>query len=102
MQLPLIFCLWFNMKEEEILRITQEECAEVIQAISKVFRFGLDETYDNQSNRERLTSELGDLQCMIDLIKESKLVSTNELNEAVQSKRERLQKWSSIFVQEAA
>ena len=87
---------------DEILRITQEECAEVIQAISKVFRFGIDEVYDNQSNRQRLTSELGDLQCMIDLIKETKLVSTHELNEAVRSKRERLEKWSNIFDQKAA
>lgn len=88
--------------EDEILRITQEECAEVIQAISKVFRFGMDEIYNDQSNRQRLTSELGDLQCMIDLIKETKLVSTHELNEAVRSKRERLETWSSIFAQDAA
>lgn len=88
--------------EDEILRITQEECAEVIQAISKVFRFGMDEVYNDQSNRQRLTSELGDLQCMIDLIKETKLVSTHELNEAVRSKRERLEKWSNIFAQNAA
>lgn len=86
--------------KDEILRITQEECAEVIQAISKIFRFGMDEVYDNQSNRQRLTSELGDLQCMIDLIKETKLVSTDELESAVQSKRERLQKWSTIFRQD--
>jgi NTP pyrophosphatase (non-canonical NTP hydrolase) len=87
------------MNKEEILRITQEECAEVIQAISKIFRFGMDEVYDNQSNRQRLTSELGDLQCMIDLIKETKLVSTHELDEAVRSKRVRLEKWSTVFLQ---
>lgn len=87
------------INKDEILRITQEECAEVIQAISKVFRFGIDESYENQTNRQRLTSELGDLQCMIDLIKESKLVSANELDLAVQSKRIRLEKWSNIFSQ---
>ena len=29
-----------NENEKEIMLITQEECAEVTQAISKVFRFG--------------------------------------------------------------
>jgi NTP pyrophosphatase (non-canonical NTP hydrolase) len=91
-----------NSIEKEVLLITQEECAEVVQAISKCFRFGLEDTYNGKTNRESLVLELGDLQCMIDLIKESKLVSTNELNEAVRSKRERLQKWSNIFRQNAA
>ena len=88
--------------EKEVLLITQEECAEVVQAISKCFRFGMNDSYNGKTNRESLVLELGDLQCMIDLIKETKLVSTDELNEAVRSKRERLEKWSSIFSQKAA
>ena len=88
--------------EKEVLLITQEECAEVVQAISKCFRFGMNDYYNGKTNRESLVLELGDLQCMIDLIKETKLVSTDELNEAVRSKRERLEKWSSIFSQKAA
>ncbi len=31
-----------NEKQREILVITQEECAEVIQEVSKIFRFGID------------------------------------------------------------
>jgi hypothetical protein len=34
-----------NDKQREILVITQEECAEVIQEISKIFRFGIDEMH---------------------------------------------------------
>lgn len=34
-----------NDKQREILVITQEECAEVIQEISKIFRFGIDELH---------------------------------------------------------
>ena len=43
-----------NGKQKEILLIAQEECAEVTQAISKVFRFGIDATHNDKSNRERL------------------------------------------------
>ena len=47
-------------KVKEILLITQEECAEVTQAISKVFRFGLNERWPepiNPTNKERLEEE---------------------------------------------
>jgi NTP pyrophosphatase (non-canonical NTP hydrolase) len=52
-------------KENEILLIAQEECAEVIQAISKVFRFGMDERYEDETNRARLEEEIGDVACLI-------------------------------------
>ena len=43
--------------EHEIMAIAQEECAEVVQAISKIFRFGLtakhpDRTYNNKAQLE--------------------------------------------------
>ena len=49
--------------EKEVLLITQEECAEVVQAISKCFRFGMNDSYNGKTNRESLVLELGDLQC---------------------------------------
>lgn len=42
-------------RKEELLGILQEECAEIIQAISKLSRFG-----DNERNRKDLKTELGD------------------------------------------
>ena len=50
-----------NNAQKEILLIAQEECAEVTQAISKVFRFGIDEVYNDRTNKQRLTEEVGDL-----------------------------------------
>jgi len=91
-----------NDKQSEVLRITQEECAEVIQAISKVFRFGLDETFEGKTNKQSLASELGDLQCMINLIQEHGIVSKEEIRNAEISKRNRLQMWSTIFEKEVA
>lgn len=86
-----------NQKQDEVLRITQEECAEVIQAISKIFRFGLDESYEGKTNRERLANEIGDLQCMITLLKEYKIVEESKISQAELAKRNRLSKWSNIF-----
>jgi NTP pyrophosphatase (non-canonical NTP hydrolase) len=80
--------------------IAQEECAEVTQAISKVFRFGLDGSHNERTNRERLTEELGDLHCMIELIVESGLVDRSELLNASGNKRKKLMQWSQIFESE--
>jgi NTP pyrophosphatase (non-canonical NTP hydrolase) len=85
---------------KEVLLIAQEECAEVTQAISKVFRFGIDGSHNERTNRERLTEELGDLHCMIELIVESGLVDRSELLNASGQKRKKLIKWSSIFTEQ--
>ena len=38
-----------NDVDREIMLIAQEECAEVTQAISKCFRFGLNEMYNERT-----------------------------------------------------
>ena len=78
-------------KTDEILTITQEECGELVQAISKIRRFGMD------SNRDNLVKESGDLLCMIDLLIENQIISKDELESAKQSKRDKLIIWSNIF-----
>lgn len=89
-----------NKKEQEILLIAQEECAEVTQAISKVFRFGLDASYLDKTNLERLTEEVGDLHCMIELMVESGLIDRLQLFNASSIKKQKLLKWSQIFESE--
>jgi NTP pyrophosphatase (non-canonical NTP hydrolase) len=86
-----------NDAQKEIMLIAQEECAEVTQAISKVFRFGIDGEHNNLTNRQRLTEELGDLHCMIELMVESGIISRKELFNASGVKREKLLKSSNIF-----
>ena len=83
--------------EREIMLIAQEECSEVTQAISKVFRFGIDGEYNGRTNLERLTEELGDLHCMIELMVESGMIDRTQLLNASGNKRTKLQTWSSIF-----
>ena len=82
--------------DQETLRIAQEECAEVIQAISKVFRFGLDESYNGKTNREHLEEEIGDLQCMISLLVEKGVIDPVSILEAKERKLIKLQTWSNI------
>lgn len=82
---------------DEILLITQEECAEVTQAISKIFRFGIDSVHKGVSNQEHLETEVGDLLCMIDLMIEYNIVSGTAVRAAKIEKMEKLKCWSNIF-----
>jgi NTP pyrophosphatase (non-canonical NTP hydrolase) len=91
-----------NQKQQEILLITQEECAEVTQAISKCFRFGIDGLKPGKpkTNREHLEEEAGDLLCMIQLMMEHGLLEESKVYAASLNKRTKLQTWSSIFKKE--
>ena len=79
--------------------ILQEECAEVIQAVSKVRRFGINNYKPGKpkTNREHLEEELGDLLAMVDIMLEQDIVSWENLEVAKKAKIEKLRKWSNIF-----
>jgi NTP pyrophosphatase (non-canonical NTP hydrolase) len=83
--------------DEELLTITMEECAEVIQACSKIIRFGPDSSYDGKTALETLEKELGDLQCMIDLLHANDMVSYTAMDDHAYDKREKLKQWSNLF-----
>jgi NTP pyrophosphatase (non-canonical NTP hydrolase) len=76
----------------ETLVILQEECGEVVQAVSKIFRFGV----GDRTNREDFVAELGDLMAMIDLLMDLKFVSEDELAMAIIQKKRRLAAWSNL------
>jgi NTP pyrophosphatase (non-canonical NTP hydrolase) len=88
-----------NAKEKEVMDILQEECAEVIQAVSKISRFGLDNFKPGKplTNREHLEEELGDLYAMIEILQELDVVSWTNIEKAAEAKREKLKQWSNIF-----
>ncbi len=89
-----------NMNEEdnEVMDILQEECAEVIQAVSKIRRFGIDNAKPNteNTNREHLEEEIGDLLAMVDILLINNVVSWANLHAAKRAKIEKLKKWSNI------
>jgi len=88
-----------NISNSEIFLITQEECAEVIQAISKIFRFGATDAWpkDGPNNQARLEEEVGDLLCMVDIMIEKGILSDSNVNASRHAKRDKLKTWSGIF-----
>lgn len=85
-----------NESTKEALLILQEECAEVVQATSKCFRFGLNGMYLQESNRERLEQEIGDVLAMIDILTNQGEISLERLLEAKQRKFKKLSQWSTL------
>lgn len=89
-----------NESEKQILLIAQEECAEVTQAISKIFRFGYDSVYPKDSvdnNRAKLEGELGDLLAMIQLMIATGIVQESNITLAANQKKIKLKYWSNIY-----
>jgi len=88
-----------NDKEREVLLITSEECSEVTQAISKCFRFGMDQLKPGKpkTDREHLAEELGDLQAMIQLCVDLDIVNQEDIDAAAINKIQKLHTWSNIF-----
>lgn len=87
----------------EALQILQEECAEVIQIISKIQRFGLASCHPkepNVSNHDNLIMEVGDIVALITILVEKDILSERELEVAAQNKMKKLKIWSNIFKDE--
>lgn len=88
-----------NDNTREILLILQEECAEVIQSISKCFRFGPDQIKPgkDRTNIDMLEEELGDLLAMIDIVVWKDVgIDWQGLNDAKKKKFEKLKQWSNV------
>lgn len=89
------------MLDEKILEtlvITQEECAEVIQEISKIFRFGIDvEHKSGIPHRQMLEQEVGDLVAMIELLIAMGVIDHDNVEQAKTAKIEKLRIWSNVL-----
>lgn len=83
---------------KEVFCIAQEECAEVTQAISKIFRFGFKSKHPvtGKTNKESLEEEVGDLLAMIEIMVQKCIISDTAVNDARMAKREKLKTWSTI------
>jgi NTP pyrophosphatase (non-canonical NTP hydrolase) len=90
-----------NEENNAILQILQEECAEVIQATSKIFRFGFESNHPDtpdKSNTDHLEEELGDVLAMIELLDSHKVISYSNVIQFKQRKFDKLRTWSEIDV----
>jgi NTP pyrophosphatase (non-canonical NTP hydrolase) len=83
--------------QDELLEILAEECAEIIQEKSKIFRFGIvkeSHHVDGQNHLQCLEQELGDLLAMIEMVRDSRMGITEAgLQAAKKKKLEKVVKW---------
>lgn len=86
-------------QEEEVMAILAEECAEVIQAISKCNRFGMDNFKPGKpkTNRQHLEEEIGDLVAMVDIMMDLGIISVEAVDTAAVAKVGKLKQWSTVF-----
>ena len=85
-------------RSEHLLTVLAEEAGEVVQAVSKAIRFGLDETYEKKqegTNAERLAKELADLAAVVDALVEEGVWSYRPYESVAdkRAKREKLEHW---------
>jgi len=80
---------------KELMGILQEECSEVIQAVSKINRFGMDSVYNESSNRDKLEQEIGDVMAtaMILSLRHRDLFPGEGLAKAIEKKVIKLKKY---------
>jgi NTP pyrophosphatase (non-canonical NTP hydrolase) len=91
-----------NTNTQEALGILQEECAELISAVSKINRFGQSCINPNTglSNQEALEREIGDVLYMIEYLKRNKFLSEHNLELAMLKKESNLRCYSNLFSEE--
>ncbi len=77
---------------EEMLILTMEECGELTQACSKLLRSNNKAKY-----LKWLREEIGDVMTMIEIIKESGLITEEQIQKRMKEKRKKLEKWSNLF-----
>jgi NTP pyrophosphatase (non-canonical NTP hydrolase) len=82
-----------NQVLRELMMITAEECGELTQVCCKVLR--RDEL--NNEWKEKLIEEIGDLQCMINLLIEHTILTKEQIDARVDVKRNKLKKWSTLI-----
>lgn len=81
--------------QEERLFLLIEECSEVIQAATKVLRFGIDGCYDNgEKNIIALMREMGDVRGAMIIMCRAGDVSKEFIHKQADSKLEKFKEFS--------
>ena len=83
----------YDYNNEDLnLTILQEECAEVIQIVAKIKRFGWDSIHPEggPDNRAKLAQELGDVRAMMGILSSHGSVSKNAISTGKKKKLEKM------------
>ena len=81
-----------DRKTRELMTLTSEECGELVQACMKIVRYGLEE-----HRVAALLEEIGDVQCLIDLIVKHGIVTEKAIKRRVKFKHTKLKRWSNLY-----
>ena len=79
-------------KRTELMIVTMEECGELTQACSKVLR-----TNFKDHAIEDLRKEVADVMCMVDLMREQRLIDDFDIMQVIKNKREKLEICSNLI-----
>ena len=84
-------------KLQELMVLTMEECGELTQRCSKIIRKF--ETLEEVTEEQRvlLLEEVGDVQCLIDLMIDCGLLTKAEIDARIDTKRDKLKTWSELI-----
>jgi NTP pyrophosphatase (non-canonical NTP hydrolase) len=89
-----------NKQLNDILQLLTEECAEVIQAISKVKRFGLTSKYKKgKTKKQELQQEIGDVVALVMILmaKHPEILNELDLSLAIKKKIQKLKKYHNFL-----
>ena len=81
-----------EQKLTELMILTAEECGELTQACMKIIRHGLE-----PHRVAALIEEVGDVQCLIDLMQVHEVMTFEEVDERIAVKKAKLEQWSSLY-----
>ena len=84
-------------KLQELMVLTMEECGELTQRCSKIIRKfdTLDEITEDQ--RVKLLEEVGDVCSLIALMVDCGLLTRQEIDARIETKRNKLEQWSMLI-----
>ena len=84
-------------KLQELMVLTMEECGELTQRCSKIIRKF--ETLKEVTEKQRvlLLEEVGDVQCLINLMIDCGLLTKAEIDARIDTKRDKLKIWSKLI-----
>jgi hypothetical protein len=85
----------------EVLDLLQEECAEIVQIISKIRRFGWRSHHpgdpDKRTNHQLFNDEVGDFETLKNYLIEAQILDPIHLGQRIKFKKEKLRKYSNIY-----
>ena len=84
-------------KITQMMVITMEECGELTQVCSKLLRKRHTQNEISDETKYKLTKEVADVMCMIELMEDEGLIEHDEIRAGIQSKRDKLRVWSNLI-----